>query len=182
MPAVEVKYTYQDLLSTPEDGKRYELFEGDLVVSPAPTTLHQNTIFNLTLIVGGYVRKEQLGKVFIAPCDVYFREDVVVEPDLLFVSHARLSIVKDEHIAGAPDLAVEVLSPTSEVRDKGYKFKLYAEEGVKEYWLSDYTKRTLQVYRLTPKGFELVGEFQGDDEVRSPLFPELRFRVSELWK
>lgn len=182
MPVVEVKYTYQDLLSTPDDGKRYELFDGDLVVSPAPSTWHQNSVSNLFLIVGGFVDKMKLGKVFTAPCDVYFREEVIVEPDFLFVSNESLFKIKDEYIEGAPDLVVEVVSPTSTVRDNGYKLKLYAEEGVKEYWLPDYGKRILQVYGLTPQGFKLVGEFRGDDEVNSPLFPKLSFRVSELWK
>jgi Uma2 family endonuclease len=182
MPAVEVKYTYQDLRSTPDDGRRYELFEGGLIVSPAPTTHHQSTVLNLAMIVGGFLREKDRGKLFVAPCDVYFSDDTVVEPDLLVVAQDRLSIVKNDYIEGAPDLIVEVISPTSEERDRGYKFKLYAEQGVKEYWLADYKKRVLQIFGLTSSGFQLAGEFKDDEEVASPMFPELRFRVSELWK
>jgi Uma2 family endonuclease len=182
MAVVEVKYTYQDLRSTPDDGKRYELFEGDIIVSPSPTTLHQSTVLNIAMIVGSFVRENDRGNVFIASCDVYFSDDTVVEPDLLVVARDRLSIVKDDYIEGAPDLVVEVLSPTSEERDRGYKFKLYAEQGVKEYWLADYRKRVLQIFGLTSSGFQLLGEFKDDVVVKSSLFPELRFGVSELWK
>jgi Uma2 family endonuclease len=182
MPAVEVKYTYQDLRSTPDDGRRYELFEGDLIVSPAPTTMHQRIVFRLSLVIGNFVQMHQLGEVLSAPCDIQFSGETVVEPDLLFVARDRASIVKEDYVQGAPDLIVEVISPTSEERDRGYKFKIYAEQGVKEYWLADYRKRVLQIFGLTSSGFQLAGEFKNDDEVRSPLFPGLRFRVSELWK
>jgi len=105
-----------------------------------------------------------------------------VQPDLLFVGKDRSSIVKEEYIEGAPDLVVEVVSPNSEERDRGYKFKLYAEQGVKEYWLADCQKRVLQIFGLTSSGFQLAGDFKDDEEVGSPMFPELRFHVSELWK
>ncbi len=182
MSAVEVKYTYQDLRSTPDNGNRYELFEGDMIVSPAPTTPHQNTLLNIALITSGFVRGHDLGKVFVAPCDVYFRDDTVVQPDLFYVSSDRFSIIKEDYVEGPPDLVAEVLSPTSVERDRGYKFKLYAEAGVKEYWVADYEKRMLQVYGLTSKGFQLLGEFKGDDEVKSQCIPELRFPVDTLWK
>lgn len=182
MPAVEVKYTYRDLRSTPDDGKRYELFEGDLIVSPAPTILHQRVVFRLSLILGNFVQTHHLGEVLGAPCDIRFSDETVVQPDLLFVASDRASIVKEDYIEGAPDLVVEVISPNSEERDRGYKFKLYAEQGVKEYWLADCQKRVLQIFGLTSTGFQLVGEFKDEEEVRSPLFSGLRFRAGEVWK
>jgi len=182
MPAVEVKYTYRDLRSTPDDGKRYELFEGNLIVSPVPTTSHQIAVANLFLLLSSFVRRENRGRVLSAPCDVFFSDATVVQPDLLFVGKDRSSIVKEEYIEGAPDLVVEVVSPNSEERDRGYKFKLYAEQGVKEYWLADCQKRVLQIFGLTSSGFQLAGDFKDDEEVGSPMFPELRFHVSELWK
>lgn len=183
MAGIEVKYTYQDLRSTPDDGKRYELFEGDLIVSPSPTPQHQIVISNLFSILDSFVRKQELGRVLTAPCDVFYGVDTVVEPDLLYISTERLpSMIKENYIEGSPDLVVEVTSPGTEERDRGFKFKLYADKGVKEYWLADYQNQILQIYQLTRTGFSLAGEFKNDDEANSPLFPDLRFRVRELWK
>ncbi len=182
MSTIAVKYTYQDLLSTPDDRNRYEIFEGELVVTPAPSVVHQTALGNLHFIISQYVRKGDRGKVFLAPCDVYFDEETVVEPDLLFVARDRLTIVDKQKVNGAPDLIVEVLSPKTEDRDRGFKFRRYAQEGVQEYWLADPDKRVVEVYTLTRTGFESFGTFADDEEVRSKILEGLRFPVSDVWR
>lgn len=179
---VEVKYTYQDLLTTPDDHHRYELFEGDLIITPSPNTAHQNAIGNLFRLLSLYVESHNLGKVFVAPFDVYFDEETVVEPDILFVAKDRLHIIDEQKVNGAPDVVIEITSPTTEQRDRGFKFKRYAQEGVKEYWIVDPAKKTVEVYQLGAKGFELFASYTATNEVRSPYFSLLRFNVQEVWK
>jgi len=178
---VEVKYTYQDLLTTPEDNRRYEIFEGELVMSPAPDYGHQNAQANLFNILFSYIRKKGWGKVFAAPFDVYFDEETVVEPDILFISTERLHIIDGKKVNGAPDLVVELLSPSTESRDRGFKFKRYAEEGVKEYWMADAVQQTLEIYQLTPQGFTLFAKFSGNEEAKSKLLKDLKFGLREIW-
>ena len=182
MTTVSVKYTYQDLLTTPDDRNRYEIFEGDIIVTPAPNEPHQNAVSNLHLILGNHVKKYRLGKLYIAPFDVYFDEETVIEPDMLFVAKDRLSIIEKQRIKGAPDLVVEVLSPSTEERDRGFKFKRCAQEGVREYWLVDPEKSLVEIYTLTERGYELVGNFSGEQKVASKMFSGLEFSASEVWK
>ncbi len=182
MTTVSVKYIYPDLLTTPDDRNRYEIFEAELIVTPSPNEAHQTAVVNLLLILASHVKQHQLGKLLSAPFDVYFDEETVVEPDLLFVSKKRLSIIEKQRVNGAPDLIVEVLSPKTEDRDRGFKFRRYAQEGVQEYWLADPDKRVVEVYTLTRTGFELFGTFADDGEVRSKILEGLRFPVSDVWR
>ncbi|MGH2567724.1 MAG: Uma2 family endonuclease [Bacteroidota bacterium] len=182
MTTVSVKYTYQDLLTTPDDRNRYEIFEGDLVVTPAPSADHQIAVSNLHRLFSNFVAEQNRGRVLTAPMDVYFDEETVVEPDILFIAKDRLSILEKHRVNGAPDLIVEVLSPSTEDRDRGFKFKRCAQEGVKEYWLVDPEKHFLEVYTLTSKGYELLGKFSGEQAVKSKVFSELEFPASEVWK
>lgn len=196
---VEVKYTYQDLLTTPDDLHRYELFEGDLVMTPAPNPAHQFAVSNLHRLLSNYAEAHNLGKLLIAPLDVYFDEETVVEPDILFVAKERLHIIDEQKVNGAPDVIIEVISPSTEQRDRGFKFKRYAQEGVKEYWIVrpdevgtrprsaeaervDPTKKTIEIYELREKGFVLSAAFTNKDEVRSPYFQGLKFNLEEVWK
>ena len=97
--------TYEDYLVLPDDGKRHEIIEGDHSVTPAPKTKHQKVSFNLTVAIGSFVKQRDLGMVLAAPCDVILSDENVVQPDLLFVSTARASIVTEDNIRGAPDLS-----------------------------------------------------------------------------
>jgi Uma2 family endonuclease len=180
--SVTVKYTYQDLLTIPEDRNRYELFDGDLVVTPAPGVEHQLAVGNIYAMLRAHVQTHQLGLLLVAPVDICFAEDVVVQPDVVFVSAGRTSLVGKRRIEGAPDLIVEVLSPSTEERDRGYKFKLYAQQGVREYWLADPEARSLEIHTLTESGYQLVGRFTHDAVLRSKLFPDLTSTITGLWE
>jgi Uma2 family endonuclease len=182
MATTTVKFTYQDLLTAPEDTNRYEIFEGELIVTPSPTTKHQNAVFNLTLLLGQHVKENKFGKMFSAPMDVYFDEGTVVEPDLLYISKDRIEIIEERRINGAPDLLVEILSPGTADRDRGFKFHRYAKEGVKEYWIVDPIDKKLEIFVLDQNSFNLHGRFLNDDAVSGPMFSDLSFSLGELWK
>lgn len=186
MSTIQVKYTYRDLQTIPEDRNRYELFEGELIVTPAPTRDHQKVSRNLTLLLGNYLKKFPVGELYVAPFDVYFDDETVVEPDIVVVLNARLALIDEKKMNGAPDLVIEILSPSTEERDRGFKFKRYAQEGVSEYWMVDVLNQRIEVYHLTEKGFippkAGFGEFSSGQALRSKLFPELSFSDGEVWE
>ena len=142
--------TYDDLVQMPEDGNRYEIIGGELVVSPAPIPLHQRVSKRAFLLLHGFVEAQGLGEVFFAPLDVQLGEHDIVEPDLVFIARERLGIVERTRVIGVPDLLVEILSPSTRARDEVLKARLYAEAGVREYWIVDPDERTLRLY--APEG------------------------------
>ena len=147
------RLTYQDLLRLPDDLLRHELIDGEHYVSPAPAVKHQDIVLNLASILLSFVRAHRLGKILIAPVDVLFSEHDVVEPDVLYVSSAHQDRVQERYIAGAPDLVVEVLSPSNRGFDRVKKRRLYEAHGVAEYWIVDPPAETLEIYRADPFPF-----------------------------
>ena len=140
IPNPIVKFTYEDYLNTPED-KRYELLDGELVMTPAPGELHQSISALLGWRLVQFASENSLGRVYQAPFDVVLSDTDVVQPDLLFVSNERGHIITPANIQGAPDLVVEILSPSTAERDRTFKRTLYAKHGVNEYWMVDTTKK-----------------------------------------
>src|SRR5262245_51221412 len=126
-------YTYEHFLELPVDGKRYEIIDGQLYVAPAPNIRHQNSSMSLSSQLFVHVRQLRLGRVFAAPTDVYLANDAIVEPDILFVRRARRDIITDQHVRGAPDLVVEIISPSSTRTDQETKRDLYARYKVPYY-------------------------------------------------
>ena len=131
------KYTYQDYLELPDDGNRYEIIEGELVMPPAPYTIHQDICRNIATELTIYTRKMKLGKIYFAPTDVVLSDINVVQPDILFISNENLQIITEKNIKGVPDLIVEIISPSTEYYDLFVKKETYEKSGVKEYWLVD---------------------------------------------
>jgi Uma2 family endonuclease len=172
--------TYDDLRQIPPDRNRYELIEGELFVSPAPSLEHQRKTGNLYAELRYFVRQHDLGEVFIAACDVVFDPSTVLEPDIVFVSRGRRSILKVACIEGAPDLVVEVTSDSSRMMDRFVKRDRNAEFGVPEYWLLDPFEPRIEVLRLEGRKYRLVGSFGPKDTLESPSFPGLRIPVSSL--
>lgn len=177
---IPVKLTYADYLTWSDDGRRYELYEGELQMVPSPSVRHQRLCRNLELLLGVFVSRHQRGEVLHAPLDVVFSEDIFVQPDILFVSQERGHIIGSQHIAGAPDLVVEVLSPGTEPRDRTYKLQLYCRYGVREYWLVDPETETVEVLALSLDGAQLEGRYGADDIVSSQVLAGLQFRVREI--
>jgi len=180
------KLTYEDLASISDETKRYEILDGELAVTPSPATRHQLVSANLGTLLYTYVRENRLGHVLYAPMDVILDVHTVVEPDILFIAAARSYIMQPHAIVGAPDLAVEILSPTTSHRDKGIKAKLYARFGIEHYWLVDPVERTLEIFQRTETGpsRRAYGEPEhhaGATVVRVALFPDFAIDLARVW-
>lgn len=175
-----LKFTYGDYLATPDD-RRYELIDGDLLLTPAPTPYHQQVLANIEDALRGFIHGRSLGRVFLSPCDVVLSRHDVVQPDVFFIGSERLSIVTEKNISGAPDLAVEVLSPSTEERDRDMKAKLYARAGVRELWLADPAAKTVEVLVLAEGGFRREFLYGSGQVLRSPLLPGLEISLSRIF-
>ena len=153
-----LKLTYADYCRTPDD-ERYELLDGELIVAPAPNSAHQRVDAKLGWRLAQFVEERDLGEVFSAPFDVVLSETDVVQPDLLFISNERAYIITPANARGAPDLVVEILSPSTAERDRSLKRALYARYGVSEYWLVDPDTRTVTVLLLHDGTFAEVARY-----------------------
>jgi Uma2 family endonuclease len=147
MPSAARLYTVEDVRAMPDDGRRYETIAGELFVTPAPSPRHQTVLGRLHLILGAYVERHALGRLWFAPLDVVLGPMTLVEPDMLFVHRDRLDIVTARDVAGAPDLVVEVLSPGTARTDRGRKRALYQDERIGEYWVVDAEQAQIEVWR-----------------------------------
>ncbi len=174
------KLTYADYLNAPGD-ERYELIDGGLIVVGSPSIAHQAASMGLSLEVGGFVRERALGRIFHAPTDVLLTDTDVVQPDLAFVSNDRAHIVTPANIQGAPDLVVEILSPSTASLDRTVKRSLYAEHGVREYWIADPAAQTIAVMLLRDGRFEVVGAYGREDVLASPTLAGLALDLSKVF-
>jgi Uma2 family endonuclease len=176
--------TVADLDLMPEDGNRYEIIEGDLSMSRAPSLLHQLVVHNFDKLIGVYLDENPVGIVAPGP-GVIFDEFNGVIPDLIFVSNARRAqVAGGDKVIGAPDLVIEVLSPgpENERRDREVKRRLYAKFGVQEYWIADLANRRIEVYSLKDGVLELTKTYLGDEEITSRLLPGFRCSVETLFR
>ena len=181
MPIIRPVLTYADLAQMPDDGKRYELLEGVLAVSPAPKTKHQRCVWRLIAFFQ-HVEEAGYGRGYTAPVDVILDIHTVVQPDVLFIRTDRLSIVTENNVQGVPDLVVEVLSSSTRDRDLTAKAHVYAQFSVGEYWIVDPDDETLTVYRLTDAGYVTENPLTGSVPWTSPLFPDIPVTVSDLFR
>jgi Uma2 family endonuclease len=173
--------TYEDYVELPDDGKQYEILDGELFVSPAPVPKHQAVSRNLLLILGSFVRDRQLGTIFNAPIDLILAQTTIAQPDLLFIRAGRESIVTDRAVEGPPDLVVEILSPSSNRKDRTIKASLYARLGIPWYWIVDPSERRMEIYELEGDAYRRVSAEAASAIVTSPLFPGLEIRLADLW-
>ena len=180
MATTTMRLMYDDLRQIPPDRNRYELIEGELLVSAAPNTEHQLKIGSLFAQLWYFVRQHDLGTALIAPYDVVLDPPTVVEPDIIFVSKARLSIVKEACIEGAPDLVVEAISASSRMIDRLVKRDRYAEFGVPEYWLLEPFEPRIEVLRLEGRKYRVAAVFGPGDTLESPTFPGFQLPLASL--
>lgn len=182
MANVQVKLTYEDYLLFPEDDDlRHELIEGEHEVTPAPGRRHQHVLANLFLMVASFVRERSLGEVYFAPFEVKLSNWSAVQPDLLYVSRARVEAFTDRGIGGPPDLVVEVLSPSTRTRDRTRKLALYEKHAVPEYWIVDHERKRVVVHRLRGDRYDPAEELVPPAVLRSPLLPGLAVPLAEVF-
>jgi Uma2 family endonuclease len=172
-------YTYDDLRHMPDDGQRYEIIGGEMIVTPAPTAAHQRVIGRLYRLFDDHARQFG-GEVLLAPFDVKLGRHDAVEPDLVYLAASRPRVpAADNSIAYAPDLVVEVISPSSRRTDRVLKMALYARTGVQEYWIADPLERTLTVFVLDGEEYDQIAP-DADGWITSRTIPGLRVNPVEL--
>jgi Uma2 family endonuclease len=174
------KYTYEDYLKTPED-ERYELIEGELLMTPSPIPRHQRISGKLEFELRKFVTENNLGEIFDAPCDVYLDNENVVQPDILFISKERLNIIGEKNIQGAPDLVIEIISEDTAYRDLIQKKKLYARFGVKEYWIVIPGEELIEVYVLKDNAYMVYKTFNKNETLESPYLKNLKIELKSIF-
>ena len=175
-----VKRTYEDYRRTPDD-RRYELLDGELVMVPAPNRKHQRILGTLYAELRRFTQEHGVGEVFVAPFDVVLSDTDVVQPDVLFLSRAREHRSTEENVRGAPDLVIEILSPSTADRDLGYKHELYGRHGVLEYRIVDPVAETVAVQRQQDGRLEPAGTFGRGESLATPLLEGWTLEVNDIF-
>jgi Uma2 family endonuclease len=181
----EVRFTSRDLELMPDDGKRYEIVDGELFVSKQPHYRHQRVCVRIAYALESWCEESGSGQVNLAP-GLIFDEDDDVAPDLVWLSSSRLAgaLSDDGKLHAAPELVVEVLSPgdTNQRRDREAKLKLYSRRGVAEYWIVDWRLRRIEVYRRERGQLELTCTLEETDSIDSPLLPGFTFPLKNIFE
>ncbi len=172
-------WTYEDYLGL-DDGVYLEIINGKAFMSPAPELFHQRWARKIFLAVERHVEAGKLGEVFFAPVDVVLDDLNVVQPDLVFVSTANAGLLARRGVMGAPDLVVEIISPDSSRRDRYDKRELYARFGVKEFWLADVAKCSIEILSLHKGGYQLLSCATNEGKVRSEVLPGFELDLASL--
>lgn len=179
-----VRWTTADLALFPDNGNRYEIIDGELFVTRAPHWKHQKACARIIAAIESWSETTGLGEAVPAPGIIFSDADNVI-PDVVWASHERLAVLLDEagHLTSAPELVVEVLSPgdANEKRDRELKLKLYSSRGVQEYWIIDWRKQQVEVYRRKQAILQLVATLFPSDKLNSPLLPGFVLSVSRLF-
>lgn len=182
-PDPNKKSTYQDYLELPEEpGYRYEILEGVLVKDPSPNVIHQRVSRRLQRILEDYFWvTDSQGEIFNAPLDVTFQDITVVQPDIFYISGKQKEIVKDVRIDGPPTLIVEVLSPSSQRKDRLQKMRIYQKTQVQHYWIISPEEKTMECFSLQEGLYALVASGMDEDVVEHPVFSGLSIALKDLW-
>jgi len=177
----QVKFTYDDYRQLPDDGKRYEIIDGELYMATSPTSNHQKNVRNFIFTLTFYLRNHPIGEAIQGPLEVFFSETNLAQPDVMFIGKDRLNIIKPTQIKGAPDLVIEVLSPSTEKRDRTITLEMYARFGVREYWMAKEKTATVEIFRLQKGKLVLVARLGKSDMLTSPLLPGLEISLAEIF-
>ena len=180
-----VKLTYDDFLLFPDDGQRHELIDGEHYVTPSPNMKHQRVSGNFHFLIRGWLEQHPVGEIFYAPFDVVFTRFDVVEPDLLYMSHARArDVLTSANVQGVPELVIEIGSPSTRKRDETIKRRLYERDGVSEYWIVDPDLDVIRIYAREGDGFGRARELAAEagDTLSTPLFEGLGLRLDDVFR
>jgi Uma2 family endonuclease len=175
--------TYDDYLTFPDkDGIRKEIIEGELFMSPAPAMKHQSISKKIFKILDDFITKNNLGEVWYAPCDVIFSNINIMQPDIFYISNENHEILTALNIKGAPDLIIEIISPSTIENDRIYKKLVYEKFGVKEYWIVDPQEEMIEVWALQDDRFQLFQKVGKDQKFRSNLLEALELDLSLIFR
>jgi Uma2 family endonuclease len=171
--------TTADYEKMPADGFRHEIIAGEEFMTPPATTALQSILFKIARRLGDHAEARKLGRVFVAPTTVILSKHDAVEPDVFFVSKARASIITPKNIQGAPDLAIEVLSPSTAANDRGPKLDTYDRAGVRENWIVDPMSKTVEIREFGTT--RRTRAYQNDQSFQSGLFPVLTVSLEDIF-
>ena len=180
-----MKLTYDDFVLFPDDGKRHELIDGEHYVTASPNTKHQQVTIELVFLIRSWLEDHPAGRLFTAPYDVVLSNFDVVEPDVIYLSHARADeIMTSLHLRGAPELVIEIGSPRTRQRDETIKRRLYERTGVSEYWFVDPEVDVVRVYARDGERFARPVELsrEAGDTLTTPLLPGLTLPLSRIFR
>jgi Uma2 family endonuclease len=175
-------FTYDDYLALPDDDKRYEIVEGELRMTPAPTTRHQDIFATLFTSMRLHAEQHALGKVLSAPIDLVLSLVDLVQPDILFVAKSRLHIITQKNIVAIPDLIVEIVSASSPKRDREEKRELYAKYKLPEFWIVDPESETVEVYRCESSTLDMLTVLTVTDQLKARQMEGYTIQVRDIFK
>jgi Uma2 family endonuclease len=181
IPPGPLKLGLAEYLELPNDGKRYQILDGVLDVTPAPTPRHQQVSKRLQARLMQALEPDE-GEVFNAPIDVVFDAHNIVQPDLLFIRKGRLNIVGPANIQGAPDLVVEILSPSNRRTDVVTKSLVYARFKVTSYWIADPEVDRLELFRLKGGAYKLAATGSLPKVMKPAEFPGLELPLADIFR
>jgi Uma2 family endonuclease len=181
MVAVPERLLGEYIWETPDDGKRYEVLDGKLVISGIPLVVHQHVLGSLLVGTAEFVRRHKLGQVILGPIGVMLGTYDAVQPDIVFVSNGRREILSDRAVEGVPDPIIEITEPATNERDRGLKLDRYAVVGVPHYWVVDALEKTVEERILGVDGYGQPVTYRSGDVFRPTLFPGLEIEVARLW-
>jgi len=175
------RWTYEDYTAIPEDGHRYEVVNGVLYMSPSPNVRHQDIVGEIFAYLRDFVRSGELGRVFMAPLDVELSEGNIVQPDVFVVLQKHRDHISTNRIVGAPDLIVEIASPSTARYDQHAKLDAYASASVPEYWVVNPDTQTVKVLLLEKRVYRSLGIFSGRATLPSQIVPALPVSVEQFF-
>jgi Uma2 family endonuclease len=173
IPPGVIKLTLEDYNVLPNDGKRYEIVDGELYVTPAPSTRHQGISIRLTSRLFRVLDEGGQGRLFNAPIDVVLNEHNIVQPDIVYIKNENRSIIEEKYIKGPPDMVVEILSPSTRRTDVIVKAALYAQFGVPAYWIVDPDLEQIETHSLQHGTYASTGTFRRPERLKLPDYPEI---------
>ena len=181
IPEGKIVLTYEDYVLLPNDRNRYEILEGELTATPAPSTKHQSVSANLFKLLSRHIDNRNLGKLLYAPIDLILASTSVLQPDLVFVAKDRQRIITDKAIEGVPDLVIEILSPSTSRTDRVTKAQIYARHSVPAYWIVDPDEELIEIYLLDVDGYRLATTLQGAVPRVALPFNELQIAATDVF-
>jgi Uma2 family endonuclease len=174
-------YTYKDYSDLPE-GAPYQLIGGDLIISPAPNKYHQTILKRLTYFLYDYAEvRNEIGEVFVSPVDVFFDEKNSFQPDIIFLLKQNINIFKEDKVIGAPDIIIEILSPSNAYYDLKYKKNIYEKYGVKEYWIVDPIEMNIEIFENLDGRFVLINRIEKTGILKSKIIKDLEIDLNKVF-
>ncbi|EFH89361.1 Uma2 family endonuclease [Ktedonobacter racemifer] len=175
------RWTYKEYAAIPEDGHRYEVVNGVLYMSPSPNPRHQRIVLMISNHLLGFVEGQGLGMVFVSPLDVELNYGNIVQPDVFVLLNEHLDRIASSRIIGAPDLAIEIASPSTARHDLNEKLDAYAAAGVPEYWVVTPDAHVVEVWVLDRGVYRSLGLFIADDVLPSQVLPGLPVTAEQFF-